>query len=83
MNRHQRDRQFLNFTRGLQGPPDPAHRALVYAIDAVAEKTLCGDMQDGVCHLDRKNECRCRDAAEEVFKIKIKLDAEREAQFQP
>jgi hypothetical protein len=81
MNRHPRDRQFLSFTRGLQG--DPAHRALVYAIDAVAEKTRCADMQDGVCHLDRKNECRCRDAADSVFKIKIKLDAEREAKFQP
>jgi hypothetical protein len=77
--RHLRDRQFLGFTRGLQG--DPAHRALVYAIDAVAEKTRCADMQDGVCHLDRKNECRCRDAAEDVMGITRKAD--REAKFQP
>jgi hypothetical protein len=81
MNRHQRDRQFLTAMRGLQGPPDPAHRALVDAIDAVAEKTRCADMQDGVCHLDKKNECRCRDAAEDVMRITLK--AEREAKFQP
>jgi hypothetical protein len=80
MNRHVRDRQFLGFTRGLA---DPAHRALIDAIDAVAEKTRCADMNDGVCRLDKKNLCRCRDAAEDVFKIKIKLDAEREAKFQP
>jgi hypothetical protein len=79
MNRHLRDRQFLGFTRGLQ--PDHQHRALVYAIDAVADATECGDMQDGVCHLDRKNECRCRDAAERVRDITLK--AEREAKFQP
>jgi hypothetical protein len=79
VNRHLRDRQFLGFTRGLQ--PDHQHRALVYAIDAVADATECGDMQDGVCHLDRKNECRCRDAAERVRDITLK--AEREAKFQP
>jgi hypothetical protein len=79
MNRHLRDRQFSNFLRGLQGPTDPAHRALIDAIDAVAAKTLCADMQDGVCHLDKKNECRCRDAAERVRGIY----AEREAKFQP
>jgi hypothetical protein len=79
MNRHLRDRQFTNFLRGLQ--PDHQHRALLCAIDAVAAKTLCEDMQDGVCPLDRKNECRCRDAAEDV--MRITLDAEREGSFQP
>jgi hypothetical protein len=79
MNRHVRDRQFLNFARGLQ--PDHQHRALVYAIDAVADATLCADMNDGVCPpLDKQNLCSCRDAAERVLKI---ADAEREAQFQP
>jgi hypothetical protein len=78
MNRHVRDRQFLSFTRGLQGP---SHRALVDAIDAVADATECGDMQDGVCHLDKQNLCRCRDLAEQV--LNIAWDAEREAQFQP
>jgi hypothetical protein len=81
MNRHVRDRQFLTFTRGLQGPADPRHRALIDAIDAVAEKTLCADMNDGVCPLDKKNQCRCRDAAERV--MGITLDAEREGSFQP
>jgi hypothetical protein len=79
MNRHLRDRQFSNFLRGLSGPADPAHRALIDAIDAVAEKTLCADMNDGVCPLDKKNQCRCRDAAECVRDIY----AEREAKFQP
>jgi hypothetical protein len=78
MNRHLRDRQFLSFARGLQ--PDHQHRALVYAIDAVAEAVSCGDMQDGVCHLDKKNLCRCRDLAEQV--LNIALDA-KEAKFQP
>jgi hypothetical protein len=79
MNRHLRDRQFLSFARGLQ--PDHQHRTLVYAIDAVAEATECGSMQDGVCHLDKQNLCRCRDAAERV--MGITLDAEREGSFQP
>jgi hypothetical protein len=81
MNRHLRDSQFLRAMRGLQGPADPAHRALIDAIDAVADATLCTDMHDGVCHLDKKNECRCRDAAEDV--MRITLTAEREAKFQP
>jgi hypothetical protein len=81
MNRHLRDRQFLSFTRGLQGSADPAHRALIDAIDAVAEATFCTDMNDGVCHLDKQNLCRCRDAAERV--MGITLDAEREGSFQP
>jgi hypothetical protein len=79
MNRYQRDRQFLGFTRGLQG--DPAHRVLIDAIDAVADATGCADMHDGVCHLDKTNECCCRNAAENV--IAIMLDAEREGSFQP
>jgi hypothetical protein len=79
MNRHIRNRQFLRFTRGLQ--PDHQHRALVDAIDAVADATLCADMNDGVCPLDRKNECRCRNAAEEVMRITLK--AEMEGSFQP
>jgi hypothetical protein len=79
MNRHIRDRQFLSFTRGLQ--TDHQHRTLVYAIDAVAEATECGSMQDGVCPLDKQNLCRCRDAAENV--MAIMLDAEKEAKFQP
>jgi hypothetical protein len=82
MNRHVRDRQFLGFTRSLQGRrPDDDMAVLIAAIDAVAEATECGDMQDGVCHLDKKNECKCRDLAERV--MGITLDAEREAQFQP
>jgi hypothetical protein len=81
MNRHIRDRQFTNFLRGLQGPSDPAHRVLIDAIDAVVAKTKCDDMHDGVCHLDKKNLCRCRDAAEQV--MGITLDAEREGKFQP
>jgi hypothetical protein len=81
MNRHIRDRQFTNFLRGLQGPSDPAHRVLIDAIDAVADAFECGDMKDGVCPLDKKNLCRCRDAAERV--MNITLDAEREGQFQP
>jgi hypothetical protein len=82
MNRHVRDRQFRAFTRGLQGRrPDDDMAVLIAAIDAVAEATECGDMQDGVCHLDKKNECKCRDLAERV--MGITLDAEREAQFQP
>jgi hypothetical protein len=79
MNRHQRDRQFLTFARGLQGPADPAHRVLIDAIDAVADATGCIDMDDGVCHLDKKNQCCCRDAAERVRDIY----AEREGKFQP
>jgi hypothetical protein len=79
MNRHLRDRQFTNFLRGLQ--PDHQHRALIDAIDAVAESVSCEDMNDGVCPLDVKNECRCRDAAENV--MAIMLDAEREGSFQP
>jgi hypothetical protein len=80
MNRHVRDRQFLGFTRSLQGRrPDDDMAVLIAAIDAVADATECGDMQDGVCHLDKKNLCRCRDAAEKVMGITL----EREAQFQP
>jgi hypothetical protein len=55
-----------------QGPTDPAHRALIDAIDAVAEATFCTDMNDGVCHLDKKNLCRCRDAAERVRDITLR-----------
>jgi hypothetical protein len=79
MNRHLRDRQFTNFLRGLQGPTDPAHRALIDAIDAVADAMECGFMEDGVCPLDKQNLCSCRDAAERVRDIY----AEREAKFQP
>jgi hypothetical protein len=82
MNRHLRDRQFLGFTRGLQGRrPDDNIAVLIDAIDAVAESVSCADMNDGVCHLDQKNQCRCRDAAEKV--MVIAWDAEREAQLQP
>jgi hypothetical protein len=79
MNRHVRDRQFLTFTRGLQG--DRKHSALIDAIDAVAEATGCCEMHDGVCHLDKTNACACRDAAERV--MGIAWDAEREGSFQP
>jgi hypothetical protein len=82
MNRHLRDRQFLTFTRGLQGRrPDDNMAVLIAAIDAVADATGCCEMHDGVCHLDKTNACACRDAAERV--MGITLDAEREAQFQP
>jgi hypothetical protein len=81
MNRHLRDRQFLSFARGLQGPTDLAHRVLIDAIDAVADAMECGFMEDGVCPLDKQNLCSCRDAAERV--MGITLDAEREAKFQP
>jgi hypothetical protein len=77
MNRHIRDRQFLTFTRGLLDNMP----VMATAIDAVAAATLCENMPpDGVCPLDKKNTCHCRDAVERVIKI---VDAERGAQFQP
>jgi hypothetical protein len=82
MNRHVRDNQFLKAMRGLQGRrPDDDMAVLIAAIDAVADATLCTAMQDGVCYLDKTNECCCRDAAERV--MGITLDAEKEGKFQP
>jgi hypothetical protein len=82
MNRHVRDNQFLKAMRGLQGRrPDDDMAVLIAAIDAVADATGCVDMHDGVCHLDKTNECCCRDAAEKV--MVIAWSAEREAKFQP